>query len=188
MITPKDIEKKTMSPQKRAEAKNSYFAFYIGRPLSYVLTIPFLYAGISPNIVTMISIVCAFIGFVFLSFGTSIEYQLVGVFFFFLWNMGDGIDGNIMIWFVVASIRIHSRIGIVVLDGTAFKEMLTLFNKLLLEQMIFIMCITSFLEKMGFSLNIFKKISAVSAVGGVNMWKTHFRPVNKRVSGMDNFV
>lgn len=95
MITPKDIEKKTMSPQKRAEAKNSYFAFYIGRPLSYVLTIPFLYAGISPNIVTMISIVCAFIGFVFLSFGTSIEYQLVGVFFFFLWNMGDGIDGNI---------------------------------------------------------------------------------------------
>jgi hypothetical protein len=47
--------------------------------------------------------------------------------------------------------------------------MLTLFNKLLLEQMIFIMCITSFLEKMGFSLNIFKKISAVSAVGGVNM-------------------
>jgi hypothetical protein len=74
-----------------------------------------------------------------------------------------------LIWLAVASIRIHSRIGIVVLEGTAFNEMLTLFNRFVLEQMIFIMCITSFLEKMGFLLNIFKKISAVSAVGGVNM-------------------
>ena len=57
----------------------------------------------------------------------------------------------------------------VVFDGTAFREILTLLSKLFLEHMIFIMCITSFLEKMGFSLNIFKKISAVSAVGGVNM-------------------
>lgn len=43
MITPKDIENKTMSPEKRKSAKNDYFAFYVGRPLSYILTIPFLY-------------------------------------------------------------------------------------------------------------------------------------------------
>ena len=43
MITPKEIEQKTMSPEKRKSAKNDYFAFYIGRPLTYVLTIPFLY-------------------------------------------------------------------------------------------------------------------------------------------------
>ena len=42
MITPKDIEEKTMSPAKRAMAHNDYFAFYIGRPISYLLTIPFL--------------------------------------------------------------------------------------------------------------------------------------------------
>ena len=42
MITPKDIENKTMSPEKRKSAKNDYFAFYVGRPLSYILTIPFL--------------------------------------------------------------------------------------------------------------------------------------------------
>ena len=47
MITPRDIENKTMSPQKRKLAKNDYFAFYIGRPLSYILTIPFLYTNIS---------------------------------------------------------------------------------------------------------------------------------------------
>ncbi|MEQ2490670.1 CDP-alcohol phosphatidyltransferase family protein [Blautia obeum] len=95
MITPKDIENKTMNPAKRAEAKNSFFAFYIGRPISYVLTIPFLYTNISPNVVTIMSIICAFIGFGFLSFGTSAEHQLIGVLFIFLWNMGDGIDGNI---------------------------------------------------------------------------------------------
>lgn len=95
MITPKDIENKTMNPAKRAEARNSFFAFYIGRPISYVLTIPFLYTNISPNVVTIMSIVCAFVGFGFLSFGTSITYQLIGVLFVFLWNMGDGIDGNI---------------------------------------------------------------------------------------------
>ena len=36
MITPKDIENKTMSPEKRKSAKNDYFAFYVGRPLSYI--------------------------------------------------------------------------------------------------------------------------------------------------------
>lgn len=95
MITPKDIEKKTMSREKRKEAKNSIFAFYIGRPLSYVLTIPFLYINLSPNLVTIFSIIFSFVGFAFLSFGVNIKQQLIGVLFFFLWNMGDGIDGNI---------------------------------------------------------------------------------------------
>ena len=57
MITPKEIEQKTMSPEKRKSAKNDYFAFYIGRPLTYVLTIPFLYTNISPNAVSYISFV-----------------------------------------------------------------------------------------------------------------------------------
>jgi hypothetical protein len=51
---------------------------------------------------------------------------------------------------VVASMRIHSRIGIVVFDGTALSAILTLFNRLDLEQIIFIMCITPFLDKLWF--------------------------------------
>ena len=57
MITPKEIEQKTMNPEKRKSAKNDYFAFYIGRPLSYVLTIPFLYTQITPNAVSLLSII-----------------------------------------------------------------------------------------------------------------------------------
>ena len=51
MITIKDIEEKSMTPEKRAMAKNDLFAFYIGRPLSYVLSIPFMYMNISPMII-----------------------------------------------------------------------------------------------------------------------------------------
>ena len=50
MVTPKMIEKETMNSEKKKTAKNDYFAFYIGRPLSYVLTIPFLYTNITPDI------------------------------------------------------------------------------------------------------------------------------------------
>ena len=55
-----------------------------------------------------------------------------------------------LIWFVVASMRIHSSIGMVVFDGTALSAILTLFNRLDLEQIIFIMCITPFLDKLWF--------------------------------------
>ena len=54
MITVKDIADKSMTPEKRAMARNDLFAFYIGRPLSYVLTIPFLYTGLSPNTISII--------------------------------------------------------------------------------------------------------------------------------------
>ena len=95
MITPRDIERKTMTEAKRKEAHKSWFAFYIGRPISYCLTIPLLYTDISPNTITFISILFAISGFCGLSFGISLTARLAGVAFFFLWNMADGIDGNI---------------------------------------------------------------------------------------------
>ena len=95
MITPKQIERKTMTPEKRAMAHNDYFAFYIGRPISYVLTIPFLYTKITPNQVTILSIVPLVVGFILMYIGNSTEIFLWGWFCFFLWNLLDGVDGNI---------------------------------------------------------------------------------------------
>ena len=95
MITPKDIENKTMSPKKKESAKNDYFAFYVGRPLSYVLTIPFLYTNISPNTVSLISIVPDILGFVLMCIGHTKSMLIIGWFMFFLWNLLDGVDGNI---------------------------------------------------------------------------------------------
>lgn len=95
MITPKEIAQKTMSAEKKNSAKNDYFAFYIGRPLSYVLTIPFLYTNISPNAVSLISIIPIILGFLLMGFGNSKETLLLGWLCFFIWNLLDGVDGNI---------------------------------------------------------------------------------------------
>lgn len=95
MITPKEIERKTMSEAKRKEAKNSIFGFYIGRPITYVLTVPFLYTNISPNVITVWSIIFAIGGYICLSMAGTVKWRLIGLLLIFLWNMGDGIDGNI---------------------------------------------------------------------------------------------
>lgn len=95
MITPKEIAKKTMNLEKRKTAKNDYFAFYIGRPISYIVTIPFLYTNIMPNTISMISIIPLIIGFIIFCIATSKSMLFLGWILFFLWNILDGVDGNV---------------------------------------------------------------------------------------------
>ena len=94
-MDPKEIEQKTMSPEKKATAKNDYFAFYIGRQLSYVLTIPFLYTNVSPNAISLVSIIPIIVGFVLMYIGETKTVFCYGWLMFFLWNLLDGVDGNI---------------------------------------------------------------------------------------------
>ncbi len=95
MITPKEIEKVTMTPEKRAMAQKDYFAFYIGRPISYLMTIPFLYTKITPNQVSIFSIIPAISGFVIMYVASSYLGYSLGWLGFFLWFLLDGVDGNI---------------------------------------------------------------------------------------------
>ena len=95
MITIKDIEEKSMTPEKRAMAKNDIFAFYIGRPLSYALSIPFMYTNISPNAISMISIVPAVFGFLAACYAQSKAGMIASWILFFMWNLLDGVDGNV---------------------------------------------------------------------------------------------
>lgn len=95
MITIKDIADKSMTPEKRAMAKNDLFAFYIGRPLSYTLTIPFLYTDISPNAISMISVVPAIFGFLAACLTRTKAGMIAAWLMFFLWNLLDGVDGNV---------------------------------------------------------------------------------------------
>lgn len=91
----RDLRDKTMTPEKYASAKQDYFAFYIGRPLSYWLTIPFLKTSITPNQVSYISIIPIFIGFILMTFSESKTTLIIGWLMFFLWNLLDGVDGNL---------------------------------------------------------------------------------------------
>ena len=95
MITIKEIEEKSMTPEKRAMAKNDIFAFYIGRPLSYALTIPFLYTSLTPNTISMISIVPAVLGFILACAARSKAGMIISWILFFMWNLLDGVDGNV---------------------------------------------------------------------------------------------
>ena len=95
MVTPLQIARKTMTPEKKKSAKNDYFAFYVGRPISYVLTVPFLAVGMKPNTVSFISFFPSILGFLLLGFTGDKRLQIVGVLLFILWNFMDGIDGNI---------------------------------------------------------------------------------------------
>lgn len=95
MITPGEIAKKTMTPAKRATAYNDFFAFYVGRPISYILTIPFLYTGISPNTISLISMIPVVIGFILFCVARTKSVLIIGWLMFFLWNLLDGVDGNV---------------------------------------------------------------------------------------------
>lgn len=95
MITVKDIEEKTMSPEKRESARNDLFAFYVGRPLSYVLSIPFMYTNITPNTISLMSIVPIIAGFLIACFTRTKGGMILSWCMFFLWNLLDGVDGNV---------------------------------------------------------------------------------------------
>ncbi|SNE35842.1 WciO [Streptococcus pneumoniae] len=80
----KDIERKTMSPAKKAMAKNDYFAFYVGRPLSYLLTVPFVKTNITPNQISYLSIIPLIVGFIIMIFTTDfVVYYWHGFYFFY---------------------------------------------------------------------------------------------------------
>lgn len=85
----------TMASAKRKNAKKDFFAFYVGRPMSYVLTIPFLYLKTMPNTISVISTIEVVIAAIVLSTATSPAMGAIGMLLFFLWNLLDGVDGNI---------------------------------------------------------------------------------------------
>lgn len=95
MITPREIAKATMTEEKREQARTDYFAFYIGRPLTYVFTVPFLYTNIRPDTISKISMIPTIIGFIIFCFARTKLGLLIGCLCFFMQSMLDGVDGNV---------------------------------------------------------------------------------------------
>ena len=95
MITVKDIAEKSMTSDKKASAQSDLFAFYVIRPISYVASVPFMYTNISPNMISLISIIPVMIGFVISWFAYSKSAMLVSWLMFFIWDVLDSVDGNV---------------------------------------------------------------------------------------------
>ena len=85
----------TMTPEKKKIARNDYFAFYIGRPISYLFTIPFLWVNASPKTVTIFSIIIVWIAAGVMFVASNIKLAILAWVLFFIWNLLDGVDGNI---------------------------------------------------------------------------------------------
>ena len=94
MIKYRDIEAKAMPPEKKEQCKDDLFSFYIGRKLTYIITIPFLYTRLTPNNVTMISILMLVVGFLVNCFANTTALMIFSWVCYFLWSLLDGVDGN----------------------------------------------------------------------------------------------
>lgn len=94
-MTYKEIYDIAVPLKKRQEEKWNILANNIFRPISVLLTVPLVNKKVKPTTITAISIVSAILGFVLVSPSYSIGLSILGWFFFFVWNILDGVDGNL---------------------------------------------------------------------------------------------
>lgn len=94
-MTYKEIYDRCVSEQKRKENKYDFWVTYVLRPLSILLTIPFVGKKVNPTDITKVSVLCSLIGFFVLTINIDTYSILLGWFFFFLWSLLDCIDGNV---------------------------------------------------------------------------------------------
>ena len=82
-------------PEKAKEEKFNVFGHYIGRPISVLLTLPLLKTKIKPNTITVFSIISLLCGFVLVVIPYPFYLKYIGWGLFFIWNILDGVDGNL---------------------------------------------------------------------------------------------
>lgn len=81
--------------KKREEEKYNTWVAWVVRPLSVLFTMPFINSKMKPITITMISIICAVIGFVILVLAETTAVRVVGWIGYFMWAILDGVDGNL---------------------------------------------------------------------------------------------
>lgn len=94
-MTYKEIYDVAMPPKKRAKEKFNFWVALVVRPLSIIFTIPLLKTSIKPTTITKWSILASFIGFFLLILSNDLMIKIVGWFFYFIWAILDGVDGNV---------------------------------------------------------------------------------------------
>ena len=94
-MTFSEVYDKVMPEKKRKEERYNIFAHCIGRPISILMTLPLIKTKVKPTTITMFSVISAIIGFFIVAFGQTTSLRVVGWFFFLLWNLLDGVDGNL---------------------------------------------------------------------------------------------
>ncbi len=89
-----EIYDRVMPESKRREEKFNFMC-RVTRPISIVMTMPFINTKVKPTTITKISVLSSVISFGLIAFGRSIFPMLLGWFFYLLWDLLDGVDGNL---------------------------------------------------------------------------------------------
>lgn len=94
MIKYRQLIEKTMPENKKISASKDILGFYILRPIENVISIPLIEKGIAATSVTILSFYIAILAFIaFLIPGKAGFWS--GWILILIWNLCDGIDGNI---------------------------------------------------------------------------------------------
>ena len=93
-MTFKEIYDITVPIEKKREEKFNIWVAIVVRPLSVLVTKPFLRTNIKPTQITAFSLLCSLVGFFVISFSHTIPLRIVGWILFFVWAVLDGVDGN----------------------------------------------------------------------------------------------
>lgn len=94
-ISIKELHKKTLPENKKKAVKIDFISYYLWRPLCDFLSTLFIKTNISATSVTIFSFWTAFLALPVFIFIPNIKGALLGYFLIWLWNISDGIDGNI---------------------------------------------------------------------------------------------
>lgn len=94
MMTFKELHKKTLPEHKKAAVKIDFVSYYLWRPICDFISI-LLMEKIEATTVTVISFYACIISLACFLLKSGIVGALLGYFFLWVWNIADGIDGNI---------------------------------------------------------------------------------------------
>lgn len=87
---------KCMPLSKRKKEQSNIWVAWVIRPLSVLLTLPFINTRIQPSHITQLSILFSIAGFVLLVIPSGGPWLgIIGWFCFFVWAILDGVDGNL---------------------------------------------------------------------------------------------
>ena len=90
-----DIKKKAMTKEKNNKDKADIFTYYVFRPLSNVLAIPFIRLGVSATTITKVSVVFDFLAYLLIIFSSVKIFYIYGMICLLIWNILDHIDGTV---------------------------------------------------------------------------------------------
>ena len=93
-MTFKEIYDIAVPIAKRKEEKFNIWVTIAVRPLSVLVTKPFLGTKVKPTQITAFSLLCSLAGFFVLSFSHTMPLKVLGWILFFAWAVLDGVDGN----------------------------------------------------------------------------------------------